>query len=301
MNCLSSRRIASQLGWAPFVCLFLLSVLFLPNRSLAQEKNVPEVSSELDRENASPTPKGPVAKGFFEILFSGGVVGIAIMLALIGCSLASVYFVVFNFLALRKSELVPGDLSPRVRELVSQQRIREAEDACRDSSSMLSFVIRRGLSESEGGWAEVEKASEEALTEQHARLFRQVEYLSVLGSISPMLGLLGTVTGMLLSFQTVAISQGAAGPAELAEGIYQALVTTVVGLIIAIPSIAVFHVLRNRVDEIIADAAYQCQHALSPLKRPPSAATPAAPRSPPVAPPTPTPPPPVRQRPASSG
>jgi biopolymer transport protein ExbB len=94
-----------------------------------------------------------------------------------------------------------------------------------------------------------------------------VEYLSVIGSLAPMLGLLGTVTGMLMAFQQVATSQGKAGAADLAEGIYQALVTTVVGLMIAIPALGAFAVFRNRVDQLVAEAAYMVQHAFGPLKR----------------------------------
>jgi biopolymer transport protein ExbB len=109
----------------------------------------------------------------------------------------------------------------------------------------------------------------------------------VIGSLAPMLGLLGTVTGMLMAFQEVATSQGKAGAADLAEGIYQALVTTVVGLIIAIPALGAFAVFRNRVDGLVAEAAYMVQHAFGPLKRRGSAPAVAAVPAPP--------PPPVRK------
>src|SRR5262249_9921943 len=120
--------------------------------------------------------------------------------------------------------------------------------------------------ESSGGWGEIEKAMEESLAEQAARLFRRVEYLHVIGNIAPMVGLLGTVTGMLLAFKQVADTEGNAGAAQLADGIDQALVTTVFGLIIAIPSLAAFALMRSRVDELVAEGAYAALHALSPLK-----------------------------------
>jgi biopolymer transport protein ExbB len=78
---------------------------------------------------------------------------------------------------------------------------------------------------------------------------------------------LGTVTGMLMAFQEVALSEGSAGAAELAEGIYQALVTTVVGLIIAIPALGAFAVYRNRVDQLAAEGAGLALAALSPVKK----------------------------------
>jgi biopolymer transport protein ExbB len=215
----------------------------------------------------SNKPTGPQAKGFFEILFSGGLVGIAIMLALIGLSLTAAYLVFDNILSLRKADLFPDPLADEVQTLLQAGRIDQAAERCRMQPSILSFVMGQGLREAENGWSETEKALEEALAEQAARLYRRVEYLSVIGALAPMLGLLGTVTGMLMAFQEVAISQGAAGAAELAEGIYQALVTTVVGLIIAIPALGAFAIFRNRVDQLVAEGAYMIQHAFAPLKR----------------------------------
>ena len=113
----------------------------------------------------------------------------------------------------------------------------------------------------------MEKAVEEALAEQAARLMRRIEYLSLIGNIAPMVGLLGTVTGMIIAFQQVAVSGGAAGAGDLAEGIYQALVTTVAGLIVAIPSLGAFAICRNRVDELMAEATQRANHALAPIKR----------------------------------
>jgi biopolymer transport protein ExbB len=154
-----------------------------------------------------------------------------------------------------------------VRESLLASRLEEADQACRKQPSFLSFVLLNGLAEVEGGWSAVEKAVEDATAEQAARLFRKIEYLSVIGNIAPMVGLLGTVTGMIFAFQRVANTQGSAGAAELAEGIYQALVTTVGGLIVAIPSLGAFAIFRNRVDQLVAEAAYVAQHVFTPLKR----------------------------------
>ena len=132
---------------------------------------------------------------------------------------------------------------------------------------MLFRSLGAGLAEVDGGWPAVEKAMEDATAEQSARLFRKIEYLSVIGNIAPMLGLLGTVIGMILAFREVADTQGAARAADLAEGIYLALVTTVEGLIVAIPALAAFAVFRNRVDQLVAEATDVAQHAVAPVKR----------------------------------
>ena len=170
-------------------------------------------------------------------------------------------------MTLRRTEIMPDGLGDQVRESLSAGRVAEADQACRQQPSFLSFVLLNGLAELDGGWVAVEKALEDATAEQSARLFRKIEYLSVIGNIAPMVGLLGTVTGMIFAFQQVASTQGSAGAADLAEGIYQALVTTVGGLIVAIPCLGAFAILRNRVDQLVAEAAYVAQHAFAPLKR----------------------------------
>ena len=89
----------------------------------------------------------------------------------------------------------------------------------------------------------------------------------MIGNLAPMLGLLGTVVGMILAFKTVAETQGAARAADLAQAIYLALVTTVEGLIVAIPSLAAYAYFRNRVDELMAEVAVTLQQLLAPLRR----------------------------------
>lgn len=204
---------------------------------------------------------------FLRIVFSGGPIGIAIMLVLILTSMTALYLIIEQAMLLRRSRILPPTLGSRVRQALEAGRRVDAEQACQAMPSFLAFILLQGLSELESGWEAVEKALEDALAEQSARLFRRVEYLSVLANLAPMLGLLGTVVGMVLCFREVANTQGNAGAAQLAEGIYQALVTTVAGLMIAIPSLAAFALLRNRVDQFVAEAAYVAQQAFAPCKR----------------------------------
>jgi biopolymer transport protein ExbB len=232
-------------------------------------------------------PARPPPLTFLQILFSGGPLGVAIMLVLIGLSLTAAALVFDDLMLVRKSQIIPPGLSDDVRRLVSEGQTTQALAACKGQPSFLAFVVQRGLAEIDGGWSEIEKAMEDATAEQAARLFRRVEYLSVIGNIAPMVGLLGTVTGMLLAFKQVADTEGSAGAGQLADGIYQALVTTVVGLIIAIPSLGAFALFRSRVDQLVAEAAYAALHALSPLKKQriqPAAPAPAAPVPPPAPP-----------------
>jgi len=209
-------------------------------------------------------------QGFFDIVFAGGWavwVGCSIMLLLFGLSLTAGYLVFEHVMTIRASELMPPELGQHVGDSLLAGRIADAEMACHERPSFLSFVLLSGIAEIEGGWSAVEKALEDAVAEQSARLFRKIEYLSVIANIAPMVGLLGTVTGMIFAFERVASTQGAAGAGQLASGIYQALVTTVGGLIVAIPSLGAFAIFRNRVDQLVAETAYVAQHVFTPLKR----------------------------------
>ena len=201
---------------------------------------------------AQSEPSDAVPRGLFEIIFSGGIIGGSIIFVLLALSVTAAYLVFEHFLTIRKHEIIPEDLEQQVGERLKAGGIDQAEAACRENPSLLAYVLLQGFGEAHSGWPAVEKALEDALADQAARLLRKIEYLSVIGNIAPMIGLLGTVTGMIFAFQKVATTQGAAGAGELAEGIYQALVTTVGGLLVAIPSLAAFAVLRNRVDQLVA-------------------------------------------------
>ena len=205
--------------------------------------------------------------GFLSILFSGGIVGAIMVVLLLALSVTSAYLIFDHLMTIRRTDLMPEGLSEQVRQCLMSGDVSAAQEACNSRPSFLSFVLMHGMSELEFGWNAVEKSIEDALAEQSARLFRKIEYLSVIGNIAPMVGLLGTVIGMIIAFQNVASTQGTASAPQLAEGIYQALVTTVGGLIVAIPSIGAFAIFRNRIDQLVAEAAYMAQHVFTPLRR----------------------------------
>ena len=205
--------------------------------------------------------------GFFEIVFSGGVTGFLIVMLLLCLSVSVVALVVEHLLSIRRDVLIPPGLAEDVQKYLLVGDANGANTACRSKPSFLAFVLEAGISETDSGWGAVEKAMEDAAAEQSARLFRKIEYLSVIANIAPMVGLLGTVFGMIFAFQEVASTQGSARAADLATGIYQALVTTVGGLLVAIPALAAFAVFRNRVDQLVAEGSYLAQQVFLPLKR----------------------------------
>ena len=254
---------SGRLGLMSAVVIGLLLPVLCGTLAFAQDA-IPAVET-------APTPAAQEAtaeaSGLLAIVFSGGPAGIAVMLVLLGLSLTALYLVIDQLLTLRRSELLPAGLGDEVRQALKENRIEDAGTACQENPSMLSFVLLHGIEELPFGWSSVEKSVEEALAEQSAQLYRRAEYLSVIGNIAPMVGLLGTVMGMIMAFHRVAESQGTASASELAEGIYQALITTVGGLIIAIPSLGAFAIFRNRLDQLIAEAAFVAQQVFSPLRK----------------------------------
>ncbi len=202
-----------------------------------------------------------------EIIFAGGVTGVLIVALLLLLSMVALALVVEHALTIRRSVLAPDELATALKNELAQGRGTQAVQLCDASPSPLGAVVKAALLEADIGWSSAEKAMEDEGAEQAAQLFRKIEYLSLVGNIAPMVGLLGTVVGMIFAFREVAETQGAARAADLASGIYQALVTTVGGLLVAIPSLAAYAVFRNRVDGQMGEVMSTAREILRPVKR----------------------------------
>lgn len=208
----------------------------------------------------------------WQLVTSGGVAGMTLLGVLLLLSLAALALAVEQFATLRASRLAPAGLAERVRELIESGDLAAARRACANGGS-LGAVLTAAIDETADlvavagpTWPAVEKAMEDAADAEASRLLRRIDYLAVIGNLAPMVGLLGTVVGMIFAFREVSATQGAATAAELAGGIYQALVTTVGGLLVAIPALGAFAVLRNRVDAVAAEVTSQAELATKPLK-----------------------------------
>ncbi|TWT74940.1 MotA/TolQ/ExbB proton channel family protein [Allorhodopirellula solitaria] len=223
-----------------------------------------------------PSVDGSTGGSAWEIITSGGVPGLVILLVLVLLSLVAVYLVIDQVISLRRRDFIPEGLASEVAAALRESRWSDAESALQRRPSVLAGVVSIALANREFGWSEMEKSVENALVEQSAQLHRRIDYLSMIANLSPMVGLLGTVSGMIFAFRQVAASRGAAGAGDLAEGIYQALVTTVGGLIVAIPALAAAGILRARVDELLSEVTRNAEAALLPLRRRTSPGNPAA-------------------------
>lgn len=224
------------------------------------EDDSPPSSIGAEMEADTPPAQG---ESWSDILLAGGPVGLVIILL----SIAAVALVIEHILTIRADVVLPPGVAEDLEELLARGDYNGAIDRCRREPCFLTYVVEAGLLELDGDWNSVEKSVEDATAEQTSRLFRKIEYLNVIGTIAPMLGLLGTVLGMVFAFRELSITEGAATAADLAEGIYLALVTTVEGLLVAIPTLAAFAVFRNRIDYLVAEVTYIVQQLFRPVKR----------------------------------
>lgn len=203
-----------------------------------------------------PTPPAPEGKSLLEHIASGGPIGYVI----IGLSIIAVALIVMHMLQIRPSRLSPPLAVEDLQRMLRKHDVRGAIIYCQDpgNDSFLTRVMGSALtrcSRSSFGFLELRSALEEEGQEQVARLYRATDGLGLIASVAPMLGLLGTVVGMVGAFDTISTAEGFARPDELAGSISVALITTVLGLIVAIPCTAVFTYFRNRIDHYASEVS----------------------------------------------
>jgi len=229
--------------------------VFAPQAAVADEDTDDEDDDDGDR-------------SLLATLKDGGIVGILIGVL----SMVAVFFIVEHAMTIRKSTLMPEYVLAELDSLIAQGKIDQAIEYCDEPQNdcLAAHCVVAGLERfkgSEFGFAEYKSAVEEAGEDQTGRLYRKTEVLGLIGAIAPMLGLTGTVLGMITTFNRIAAEKGMAKPEQLAGGIGQALVTTLLGLVVAIPSMIAFSFFRNKIDSIIAEAGKRIEQIMMPLGR----------------------------------
>jgi len=168
-------------------------------------------------------------------------------------SVAAMAIIVKSFFRIRRKKLFPEETSKRVKSLFENRQYREALKGVQENEDFFSCLVRRTFANASGGRAALERGLLEAAEHQVSSLMRSVEWLSVIGNVAPMMGLLGTVWGMIGSFFKI-VAAGSADPRLLAGDIGVALVATFMGLAVAIPSLFVYAVMRNRIEQVTSEA-----------------------------------------------
>jgi biopolymer transport protein ExbB len=175
-----------------------------------------------------------------------------------------VALLVMCFLQIRKQILLPPTLSEQFEQHLEAKEYQPAYELAKNDESYLGHVLAAGMGKLQSGYPAAVEAMEEAQGEEQMKLEHKISYVSLIGALAPMLGLLGTVTGMVSSFKQIADNPGVAPkPDQLAAGISTALVTTLIGLWIAIPAILFFQLFKNWLEEINSDASEETQRLMS--------------------------------------
>jgi biopolymer transport protein ExbB len=184
-------------------------------------------------------------------------------------SVAMVALIIRYALVIRRQNVLPEETRQQIDEHFQAKQFREAMDMTAGDPSMLGQVINSGLHQAVNGFAAMQRAVVEAAEEQSIKLMRRIEVLNIIGNISPMIGLFGTVTGMIFAFWAlVDIVQkgGVTDAAQLAAGIMYALGTTFWGLLVAIPALAAFSWFRGRIDTLTDETAATAEELIEVLR-----------------------------------
>lgn len=206
-----------------------------------------------DVEGGGEAAAEPEQQSVLQMIMHGGPLIMMIWLAILGTSITMVTFVIQNILTLRVEKLAPSALFDSLRNSIHAGNYQEAWETCSANNNYLANVVKAGLERLGRGRESVEAGlAEHALREAQVLRTRN-SYLSVIGVVSPMIGLLGTVIGMMGAFAQLGTS-GIGDPRGLASAIGEVLLATASGLFIAIPAFIAYYIFRNRSQMVIVYA-----------------------------------------------
>jgi biopolymer transport protein ExbB len=178
-------------------------------------------------------------------------------------SFCLVALIVMNVLAARRDAVVPIDLVEGFEAHLNEKRYQEAYDMAKGDESFLGHVLAAGLAKLSVGYPQAIEAMQEVGEEETMKLEHRLSWVSLIGAVSPMVGLLGTVDGMCQAFIEIANTPITPDPQSLARKISTALVTTLVGLMLAIPAVVVYGWLRNRMQRLALEVGVLGEQLMS--------------------------------------
>jgi biopolymer transport protein ExbB len=184
-------------------------------------------------------------------------------IAFLVISFTFVAFLVMNLLGLRRDAVCPKHLAEAFEANLNEKRFQEAFDLAKNDESMLGQMLAAGMQNLQQGYDKALEAMAQVGEDENMKLEHRLSFLSLVGSIAPMVGLLGTVDGMVQSFMVIAGSDTQPKPSKLAEGISMALITTLVGLVLAIPAIIAFNMLKNRMTRLVMETGQMASNLMA--------------------------------------
>ena len=167
-----------------------------------------------------------------KILKWGGIVGFIV----IAISIAMVALIIEHFVNIKRDKIVPPEVIDEIEALFEEEEYQEALEYCEGEPNYLTNMLAAALPKLNAGFDTMEENMSEAAAMEATRLHTKISYLSLIANIAPMLGLFGTVLGMVGAFNEIVRLGPAVTPKDLANGVQQALITTLFGLCVAIPA-----------------------------------------------------------------
>jgi biopolymer transport protein ExbB len=187
--------------------------------------------------------------------------GYTTVFAFLFCTLVALF--VTNTLTARRDSVVPVQLIEGFESRLNERRYQEAYEMARNNDSMLGQMLSAGLAKLSRGYEKAREAMQEVGEEENMKIEHRLSYLALVGTVAPMVGLFGTVHGMITSFAVIATMQEQPSPSQLAGGISTALFTTLLGLFIAIPAITAYNILRNRTHRLVLEVGILSEGLMS--------------------------------------
>jgi len=222
---------------------------------------MPATALAQDEEAAAADESEPEAESL--LVFYYNALGIRYVIVFLALSFGLVALLVMCFLQIRKAVLMPPGLSQAFEAHLDAKEYQQAFELAKNDDSYLGQVLAAGMGKLQSGYPAAVEAMQEEEGEQAMKLEHKISYVSLVGGLAPMFGLLGTVDGMVASFMIIAKSETAPKPSQLAIGISQALITTLIGLWLAIPAIACFAMFKNWLQKLTGDVDVEAMRLMS--------------------------------------
>ncbi len=244
----ASRRLALAV-----LSLTLLAVVSLGGESVFAQEAAPAAAEAPAAAPAAAEP-APVEEQSFLMwmIEASGLFGFFIMLV----SFVMVALIMMILLQLRRGNYLPPDLVEQFEQKLNSKDYQGAYELARANDSFLGRVLAAGMGRLSRGFDEAQAGMQEVGDDETMAMEHKIGYLALIGSVAPMLGLLGTIQGMVMSFRVIALSPTTPKPNELADGISTALFTTLEGLVVAIPAIVFYAVFKNRLQRFVMECSF---------------------------------------------
>jgi len=198
----------------------------------------------------------------YELFLKGGF----LMYPIAFCSVIALGIFLERLFFLRRKRVIPRDFLIAIEDLIVRGKLAEGITLCKQNNSVISHVLKTALEHYTSRREVIKERIEEVGRREAASLESYINVVGTVAGIAPLLGLLGTVSGMIKSFNIISL-QGVADPASLAGGISEALITTAAGLVVAIPAYVMYRYLMNKADSLILEMEESSIGMLDILKR----------------------------------